>query len=619
MAQTLAKKASNAFVWVILALLLVALAGFGITSFTGGASVVGRVGDAEITADDYARALQTELNAQSAQLGQPFQLSDLRAFGLDQAVLEGLVARAALSNEAAEMGLSVGDEEVARQITQIPNFRGADGAFSRDTYEFEISRFGYEPAEFEAQVRDDTVRSILQVAVVGGVAAPDQVVDAITAFAAETRDFTIANLAEGDLADPLPAPTPDELQAHYEEFGDRFERPELRQITYAWLSPQAILDEVEIDEEALRGLYQDRADEFIRPERRLLERLVFPSLDEAEAAAAALEAGETDFDTLIAERGLSLDDVDLGDVAAEDLAPAAAEAVFADPEAEIVGPAESVFGPALFRINAVLNATEITFEEARADLRAELAEAAARRAITAEREPIDDLLAGGATLEELPAETAMELGVIEFGPDSEDGIAGYDAFRAAALDVQDGDFPELLELSDGGLFALRLDAVIPPALPPLAEIEDEVAADWQREAVRTALSDRADALLREMATSGESLEELGLATTEETAIRRQDFVPDAPPTLVGQVFGLGQAGDMVVISGPDAAYLVRLDQINSAYRGAEDTAALRDLVARQMAQGMAADVFELFGQAMQAEAGIEINQAMINAVHAQFP
>ena len=39
----------------------------------------------------------------------------------------------------------------------------------------------------------------------------------------------------------------------------------------------------------------------------------------------------------------------------------------------------------------------------------------------------------------------------------------------------------------------------------------------------------------------------------------------------------------------------------------------------QGAQAMAQDLFEAYGQALQAEIGISLDQGVINAVHAQFP
>jgi len=89
-----------------------------------------------------------------------------------------------------------------------------------------------------------------------------------------------------------------------------------------------IQDSLTVDEASLRTLYDERINEFVRPERRLVERLVYLDQDAADAAAARLAADEVDFDALVAERGLSLADIDMGDVLPSDLG-AAADAVCA--------------------------------------------------------------------------------------------------------------------------------------------------------------------------------------------------------------------------------------------------------------------------------------------------
>lgn len=618
MAKTAGKTLSNIFVWVILGLLFVALAGFGIGSFSGGGSRVGAVGDVDITVDDYARALDQEIRSRISQTGQPVTLSTLQAQGVDEAVLQSLVARAALSHEAQAMGLSVGDEEVARQITEIESFQGVDGAFDREAYEVTLSQNGLDPAAFEEDVRADTARSLLQLAVVGGLQPNDTIIEALVAYRGETRDFSLLTLTEADLPAGLPAPGRTGLEAYYEENPERFTRPEARRISYAWVTPGMIMDDMTIDEETLRALYEDRAERYLQPERRLLEQLTFLDESAAQTALDAIAAGETTFDALVEERDLTLDDIDLGEVARDDLPDATAEVIFSDTESEIIGPLESTFGgAALFRVNAVLDATEVSFDEAREELRSELAAEAARRAIDDLRDPVDDLLAGGATLEELATETEMTLGQIDYTPTSEAGIAAYDAFRDAAQDVEEGDFPELLELSDGGLFALRLDEVVPPSLPPLAEIEDEVEDAWRASALRDQLAARGETLVARLAT-GATLEDLGRVDTEQQ-VRRQDFIPDAPETLVAQVFQLDDPGDTILVPAGDRAYIARLDSVNPASRADPGSDILLQIMGQTIAQSMAQDIFEAYGRAVQSEAGITLDQSMINAVHAQFP
>ena len=79
--------------------------------------------------------------------------------------------------------------------------------------------------------------------------------------------------------------------------------------------------------------------------------------------------------------------------------------MFGTEELGIYGPVTTLLGPAIFRVNAVLDATQITFEEARDELRRQLAQTEAANRIVEATDSIDDLIAGGATLEEVADET----------------------------------------------------------------------------------------------------------------------------------------------------------------------------------------------------------------------
>ena len=170
-------------------------------------------------------------------------------------------------------------------------------------------------------------------------------------------------LGEADLVTPLPDPTEDELKAFHDANIARFTAPEAKRITYAALLPEAIAADQPVEEAVLRELYQGRIDEFVIPERRIVERLIFPDQAAADAARAELDAGGS-FEALVTARGLTLDAIDLGDVTRDDLG-AAADAVFAAAEGAVVGPVESDLGQALYRVVTALDAEETTFEEAR--------------------------------------------------------------------------------------------------------------------------------------------------------------------------------------------------------------------------------------------------------------
>ena len=607
-------RASRIAVWVILALLVVGLIGFGTDNFGGTVRSVAAVGDEEVSAEAYGRALQNELRAVQEQAGQPVTMAELRGAGVDQAVLGRLLSQAAADEESDALGLSAGDARVRDALVATEAFQGPDGRFDAEGYRFALERTGLTEAEYEAGLRDEAARGLLLTAVAGGLPAPETYAEAVMAYVGEERDVTWAAFDAAALEEPVGDPDPEALAAWYEAHGEAFTRPETRAITYAWLRPETLVDEVEVTDEAARALYEERIEDYVRPERRLVERLVYPTEMEARAAADRLAAGEVAFDTLVERRGLELEDVDLGDVAREDLGEAA-DGVFGLAEPGVLGPLPTSLGPALFRVNAILSASETPFEAVEEELRAELALAAARRAVDDLAPELDDLLAGGATLEELAADTPAELGTIRMAPDTEEGIAADPAFREAALAAAEDDFPEILSLGDEGLVALRLDEVIAPRVPPLEEVREEAAEAWRAERTRERLVERAEAL-RGAFAEGQDVAGPGITVATEEGLRRTAALEGAPGGFAEAAFATDQGATAVVAGEPVA--LLRVDTVEPPDPEAPRNELGAELLRAQVAQGMADDVVAAYVRAIQADAGISFNQAAINAVIAQF-
>ena len=606
---------SKLFVWIILLMLIVGLAGFGARNFGGHVESIGKVGNTDISVTRYANALTRQLRQFEQQTGQRMTLVQARQFGLDQIVLAQVIGLTALENEAAALGISVGDTAVRDQLVRVPSFQGLDGQFDRTAYEFALDGIGLKSAEYEDTVRVEAARALLQAAVLGGVDTPGILTDTLFAFAREERDLTWAAIGADALPTPIAAPTDAELRAFHGDNEDQFMLPEGRRITYVWTTPEMRLDGVTVTDEALRKLYDERIERFVVPERRLVERLVFGDDAAAQAAMDAIAAGEKTFDALVADRGLELADVDLGDVTRQQL-DAAGDAVFALIAPGVVGPAPSNLGPALYRMNAILAAQETTFDEAKDGLRAEAARDAARRQIADEGEALQDLLASGATLEELAADSDLELGTILWSADVASGIAGYEAFRATAAAVTAEDFPEVFDLADGGLAAIRLDEIVPARVEEFDAARDKVAAAWILAETRAAALAHAESLRADFA-AGVEPSVAGLTLIAESGIRRDSFLDGAPATLVARAFAL-DPDTWDVIETASGAAILRLDAVHAAVLDDEARAA-KDGFAANAAQTYAQDLLDLFTVAVQNRAGLSLEQAAINAVHAQIP
>lgn len=608
------RKAAGILAWGMLALVILGLGGFGITNFGGGVHSIGSVGGESISTTDYAHALRQELQAVSSQSGQDVSMKQARQMGLDRDVLRRLVTTAALNDEDRRLGISVGDTRLRQEVTAMKAFQGADGKFDPNSYKFVLKQNGLTPAEFEGKVRNQMARSILQEAVASGFEAPKAYVDTLLGYIGARRGFDILKITPADLKTPVPAPTEAELQAYYKAHPKTYTSPKAKRITYAALTPDMLADTVKVDDKTLHDLYQKNIGDYVKPARRLVERLVYPTEAAAKAAKARLDAGKATFEQLVKARGLDLSDIDMGDVTKDQLGKAGA-AVFAAKNKSVVGPVQTDLGPALFRVNGIIAAETTTFEQAKPDLLSQLQSSRAADEISNRIEHIDDLLAGGATLEDLAKDTKMQLGHIDYTAKTTDGIAAYEAFRKAADKVTTDDYPSIIQLQDGGIVAIRLDKVVPPALIPFAKVRARVAADWTKAATDKALMARAQDVVRGV-EGGKALDFYG-NLDEQEPIERSGYIEGAPAGLLDKVFAMKKGG-VAAVGGDKFVWVVQVTSVLAPDATDPDTQKLRAQLTARGSQGLSNDAFVLFATGLEDKAGIKLNQAAINAVNAQF-
>ena len=607
-------KTGQVLVWILMAMLILGLGGFGITNFGGSVRSIGSVDGQDISTDEYFRALRSDLNALSAQVNRPLGFTEASALGLDASVRQRLVTSAVLDAETDRLNISVGDARLAEEIRGIPAFHNMSGAFDRTAYTATLQDNGWKEAQFEAQMRRDLSRGLLQTAVATGFAGSDAAAAAFYDYVEERRSFSLLRLTEADLETPVAEPDAAALRAYYDANPDQFTRPETRRITYAALLADDIAKTIQIDEAELRKLYDQRITEFVQPERRLVERLVFNDEAAATAARNRVDAGQVTFEALVQERGLALTDVDMGDVSKADLGEAG-EPIFAMAEPGVVGPLPSPLGPSLFRMNGIIAADEVSFDEAREALTSEFALDAARRQIRTRVTEIEDLLAGGATLEDLAKDAGLTLATIDMGPDMAEGIAAYPRFREQADKVTQADFPEVFEMDDGGIAALRLDEILPPALRPYDEVADQVATAARADAVKQALAARLEDVQVQV-EAGTAMGAFGIVEVAQD-MPRGGRVDAAPADLLERVFQLAEGAAAPVVEG-DFVGLIRLDRILPADHSTPEAEQLKQMLRARQGQEMGQDAFALFSSALEQRSRITLDEGAIAAVHSQM-
>ena len=614
-ARKTATPASKILSFMLLGMLVVGLGGFGVSNFGNQVDTVVTVGKAQVSTNQYARALTAQIAQFSQQFGQQFTFAQAQMFGIDAQTLQSLISNTALDNEAIRLGLSAGDVQVAQNIATTKAFLDISGKFNRATYTQVLEQNRLTVQEFETGLRDEMARELLQAAIVGGMKTPQALTNTLYAFEAETRSMTVLQLTEASLPEKLPTPTDSDLQSFQTDHIADFTRPEAKRVSYALLTPADLAKDQPIQEADIKAAYDAGEDIYNIPEKRLVERLVYPSDDEAKAAKAKLDAGAL-FEDLVADRGLALMDIDMGDVTQAELG-AAGQDVFALTKPSVVGPLPSDLGPALYRMNTILPAQLTPFDQVKDKLKSDMQLAMASKIVVDQLEPINDLLAGGATIAETAKDQGMTEGTTDYakGADDNDPVTQDAQFAKAVDAMEPGDFAQAISLSDGSVIVLQVVETVPPTPVPFDKAREKITAAYHAEALAKALATLADNHLA-AAQAGARLETLGITDNVASATRTAKLTA-VPADVLTSAFAL-KPGEIAKVDAKGIVALVRLDGIKPAELASDAAKADMDQLASEAGQSVAQDAYELFSTAMTTQGGLTIDQAAINAVQARM-
>ena len=599
---------SKIFVWILLGFLFVGLIGFGTGNLSGNIKTIGKIGETEITVNQYVRALQTELRNTSQQFGQQLTLQQLQAFGIQQQVLARLVTDKLLENEASKLSLSVDDKTVRDNIVSLNVFKGPDGNFNQDAYNFALENAGYTSTEFEEEIRAETARNILSQSILSGNMTNKLQAELLASFLLEERSFNIQILKRENISFTVKDPSDEQLESFLEINVDDYTVPESKAITYAVLQPEMLIDIVESDDSILEKIYDEKKQEYNKPEQRTVERLSFLNMDEANSVMAEVTKNLTDFDKLLSDRNLSDEDVLYGTFTEEQLLEGKKQ-VFAGNVGEVVGPVKTDLGPVIFRIREIIPAKTTSFEEAKPELDKEYKLSEAIKLIDERIEDSQNLLAAGGTLEELNKEIGFSVENILFNSEANVSILENKIFFDTAQTAKVNDFPEIKELPNGGLFALRVDQTVDARQKDIDEVRTELTNAWQKQELQNKLDEIAKDMLSKHQYKGKIL--------NFNKITRDKDLPELPENIVEEAFNLS-TGEGTVISGDEESFILRLKNVSNADLSSDTAKLLVSQLKNQISNSLSADLFESFANMARVNSKLDLNEQAVNAVHSSF-
>jgi peptidyl-prolyl cis-trans isomerase D len=523
MLQAIRDKTTGWIAYVIVFLICVPFALWGVNSYLGG-------GEAVPAATVDGKAI-TKQNFDTAYANYRRQLE--RAFGgsipdyfasegvLKEQVLTQLIEQSALSQYVNDSYYRIGDVDLNKLIRSIEAFN-TDGKFNSSIYRSQVASLGYSTAGFEQEFRRSQSLEQLQTGLVSTAFTVASIQKKLTSLENQTRKVRVlTRSAQNDKIEISQA----EVDGYYEQNKSHFMTTEQIRVDYIELSLDGIKASLNITEEQLLERYEQSKSGYSTPESRTASHILLTldsdaSDEESDSARLKLTgirdqliqggdfselAKDNSEDPSSASTGGSLGEIDRGM-----MVKPFEDALFEMAKGDLSSPVKTSFGWHLIRLDEVTGGETKSFDEVKSELVDEMSTQLAESKIFDLSEALANLayeqpdsLTPAAEALDLPLQTTDWFD-INFG----EGIASEALIRNAAFSAEV--FGQLLnseaiELSDNRVVFLRVNEHKPAAQKVIADVSEQInAIIRQKKGQEESLKVGKQAL--SSLTSGESLE-----------------------------------------------------------------------------------------------------------------
>ena len=549
------EKTQGTFAWIILILICVPFALWGLNNYTDGGqeSAVVIVGDKEF--------VQRDVNQAYAQFKQQYADAQIPEEILQTQAIEKLIRDELLLQHVTEENLTVSDETVRKFIASLQYFQ-REGKFDKKQYETMLGAQGMSSAQFVNRIRKALLMEQFQKAVTETSFVSAQDIERFFKIQNQTRSIEYLTLK----LEPVTAvPTAEEIDAYYLQQASDYKTSEQVSVEYVELSLIKLMADVDPSDEQIQNYYDDNIVLYSAKERRKISHILFAKTKDtteeqalAKAQAAKIRLAQESFadlaaelsdDTLTANNGGDLGLFEIGVMEAD--FEAAATQLKAG---EVSGPVKTDFGYHLITVTELVPAETKTLEEVKAEVTEAVQRVEAETTFYELGEVLTEVsFENSDSLLIVADEVGLEIEQVEFFTrDIGEGIASETIIRNIAFSdsVLQGNNSEPVELGDDRLLVLRLKEHQPAETRPLAEVQDIIVAAIQAQQAQQKTAQQAESVKQQL-LSGTSMEEvakaLALNVDKMTELKRGS--EDLSPQLSQAVFKAAKpvAGQSTVI------------------------------------------------------------------------
>ena len=618
-------------VQIILALITLPFAFFGVDYyFRQGGSVpeVATVGGEKITQTQFNESIVEQQDRMRQQMGANFDPTLFDNPEVRFSVLEQLVSKRLLQDEAKREAFRVSDVQLQQFVAALPPFQ-ENGKFSPERYKQVLASQNMTPTMFEERLRQDLLLAPLQEPIaLGNIVARSSgerflgLVEQrreVAAAAVDPEPF-VKNVKVDDAA----------VKAFYDANAAALQTPEQAKFEYLLLTQDALMAQGALEASEVRAQYDNNIKLYSQGEERdashILIAVKADAKDEEKAAArkkaeelfAQAKANPARFGELAKQfsqdPGSAPQGGDLGAFARGNMVKPFDDAVFGMKVGDIAGPVATDFGFHVIKLNAINPAKVRPFDDVKAQIEADLRRQKAAQKFAAAADQLQNLVyeqadslqgaakALGLAVQTSPLVTRTEAQALARGN------AKFVQTLFSPESVQSKRNTEALEIGPNVLMAGRIIEYKPAAPRPFADVQEEI----RRQLVRKAASEMAQTAGREklaLLEQGKSEHDAGVVFAPPVTLGRNDVQPGFAPDALTRIFRIDPAKVPQYAGTPNERGGFSIYKVEKVIApSAPDVAKLTAAGAR-IGDQLGRELFNAYLATLRSKADVKINQA----------
>jgi len=362
-----------------LSLVFAAWGAYGIVNLSvGGANYAAEANGDKISLEQARNAWLRQQGLWQQRLGGVELPADLRGKLQDQ-TLEALIQDALLQKRTHDLGYRVGDAQLREALRSLPAFQ-VEGKYNAEAAKAALLNAGISEETFASELRTDVQRTQLEGGIRGSNFITPQELARLIELQDQEREVRYVVLPAERFANAVKIDDA-AIADYYKSHQAQFMTPESARLQYAELRLDALAAQQTISDADLHAAYDKAKDRLTIPEKRHARHILITGKDDAAARALAeqvlaqAKAGK-DFGELAKQYsqdpGSAKNGGDLGWAERGSFVPPFSDALFGMSVGEISGPVKTQFGYHIIRLDEVAAGKGKSFDEARADLEAQL-------------------------------------------------------------------------------------------------------------------------------------------------------------------------------------------------------------------------------------------------------